>query len=106
MSMSTSVVGFRDQTNKTFQKHKKVALACFEAGVDLPAKTAAFFGKPPYDDEWGSWGQLENDGLALDLTEGTNPPAKEWQDEGAQGYEVDIRKLPEDIKVLRFYNAY
>jgi hypothetical protein len=31
---------------------------------------------------------------------------KEWSADERDGYELDLSKLPPDVKFIRFYNAY
>jgi hypothetical protein len=94
MSMSTYVVGFAD-AGDVWQKHKRVYDACKDAGVSLPEETEQFFGfgKKP-----------DPNGITVDLAdhECCAPYKAEMQD----GFEIDIRKLPKNIRKIRFYNSY
>ena len=97
MSMSTYVHGFIPPDDK-FQKMLEVYAACKEAGVDVPDKVYNFFnGEPP--DPAGVK-------ITLSDTKKFKDAVYEYHDEMQQGYEVDLTKLPKDIKVIRFVNSW
>ena len=65
---------------------------CQLAGIEIPDEVDKFFnGETP--DEAGV--EVEIDSI-LD----------EWGDDIRQGYQVDLSKLPKDVKILRFYNSW
>jgi hypothetical protein len=92
MSMSTSVVGIKPPDDM-WKKMKAVYEACEDANVPIPVEVAEFFehDKP---DELGVVVEIKGEAI------------KEWSDDTEAGYEVDIEKLPKDVKVLRFYNSW
>lgn len=90
--MSTYVVGYRP-ADETWDKHLAVWEACDAAGVDIPQETLDFF-----DDE----SPLDKPGMEVSIKNA----CKEYQNEYQQGYEVDITKLPKDVKILRFVNSW
>ena len=99
MSMSTSVIGFIPPDDK-FKKMLKAYRACEEAGIAIPADVEKFFdGEPP-----------DNAGVQVHLSYGTKgkDAVKEYRDNdaNAEGYEIDLRKLDPNIKVLRFTNSW
>ncbi|MFA6433029.1 MAG: hypothetical protein WCV82_04460 [Candidatus Paceibacterota bacterium] len=93
MSMSTHVVGFRPADDK-WEKMRAVYDACQAAGTQLPASVAQFFGFEPPDER----------GVEVNIEK--TDAVSEWQEDMREGIEVDITKLPENVTVIRFYNAY
>ena len=94
MSMSTSVSGFVPPDEK-FNAMYAVYQSCEKAGVPIPVEVSKFFnGEKP-----------DINGVIIHLTHGS-PAVKEWHNDYAQGYEVDLTKLPKDIKILRFDNTW
>jgi hypothetical protein len=92
---STYVLGFRPPDEK-WKRMKEAREACEAAGIDIPEDIDDFFGgeKP---DEKGVEVQLDNG----------HPCCKDWDDGYMRsGFEVEISKLPKDIKILRFYNSW
>ena len=97
MSMSTYVHGFIPPDAK-FQKMLKAYQACKNAGVDIPVIVDNFFnGEPP-----------DPAGVKITLSDNNKfrGAVSEYHDEMQEGYEVDITKLPKDIKIIRFVNSY
>jgi len=93
MSMSTHIVGFRPPDEK-WNKMKATWLACENAGVPIPKEVEAFFNYVAPGDRPGAEVEIK-------------AAMREWKDEyDRQGFEVDITKLPPDVKVLRFYNSW
>lgn len=94
MGMSTHVVGFRRPDDKKFQKYAEIWKSCVEAGVGVPEEVFDYFdGEEP--DENGVEVRIQG-------TEAVKLFDRDYYD----GFEVDITKLPEDVKIIRFYNSY
>ncbi len=93
MGMSTHVIGFRPP-DETWKKHKAVYDACIKAGVEVPKTTFEFFNYEAPDDG----------GVVVKLEQ--HQSVSTYNDESQSGYEVDISKLPKDIKTIRFYNSW
>lgn len=93
MGMSTHVIGFKPP-DKDWKRMKQVWDSCTAAGIDPPKEVLDFFEGAPPDDA----------GVEVDL-EGAGV-IKEWSDDSCAGYDVDVAKLPPDVKVVRFYNAW
>ncbi len=93
MSMSTHVVGFRPPDER-WRQMKAVYDASKAAGIDPPEVVQAFFEYGPPDEA----------GVVVELDIGE--VVREWQDDSRAGFEVDVRKLPPDVHVLRFYNSW
>ncbi len=98
MSMSTSIQAFIPDTDKTYNKHKKVLLACLEADVELPKGTAEYFGEE-HAEEYLLEGKLE-----IDLKEGKH--YNEWSGEDSEGFEIELKNIPEGVAKIRFSNSY
>jgi hypothetical protein len=91
MSMSTHIVGFRPADQK-WKEMKAIWDACTKAGVDIPDAVDEFFdGEDP--------GDKPGDEVVLGAA------VKEWSVDEQDGYELDLSKLPPDVKFIRFYNA-
>ena len=95
MSMSTHVVGFRPP-DEEWKKMRAVWDACNRADITVPAAVLDFFNFTSPDDS----GVEVELGKYKCITE-YHPP-----ESPRQGYEVDVRKLPPDIVMIRFYNSY
>ena len=92
MSMSTHVVGFRTADEK-WNEMRQVWNACESAGVPIPKEVWDYFDHDAPADKPGAEVKID-------------AAVKEWQDDSRCGYEVDLSKLPPDLTVIRFYNAY
>lgn len=92
MSMSTHVVGFRPADAK-WNEMKAIYEACDKANVDVPVEVMRFF-----EDEAPG----DKPGQEVDITSA----AKSWSDDYRQGFEIDITKLPTDVKIIRVYNSF
>lgn len=89
MGMSTHVVGFRPPDEK-WKKMKAVWDACKVAKTEIPESVVDFFnGETP-----------DPAGVEVEIK------AKDWSMDSASGYEIDLDKLPKDIKTIRFYNSW
>jgi hypothetical protein len=91
MSMSTHVLGFRPPDEK-WRKMKAAWDACEAAGLSIPPEVAAFFGHEAPDES----------GVEVNIKSALTRYSRECAD----GYEVDLTKLPKDLTRLRFYNSY
>ncbi|GAF68286.1 unnamed protein product [marine sediment metagenome] len=93
MGMSTHVIGFKPPDEK-WAKMKAVWDACEVSDITTPETVYNFFeGEPP--DDSGVRIELETDGCVT-----------QWKGDMEDGFEVDVSKLPPDVTVIRFYNAW
>ncbi len=90
MGMSTHVVFLRSKDDEQYQKYLKVFLACVEANTDLPKEVNEYFGVD---------GEIE-----APLEVAYKP--REWHNEYAEGFEIDVDEIPKGVKTIRFYNAW
>jgi hypothetical protein len=87
MSMSTHVVGFRDDR---WTRMKAVWDACEAAGTSIPDEVDEFFdGETP-----------DPAGIEVELK------CDEWRDDSGEGLEIAIADLPTNITKIRFYNSW
>lgn len=93
MGMSTHVVGIRPPDD-LWHKMKAVWDACSTIGVEIPDEVQDYFGGQAPDPK----------GVVVSLR-GTGC-VQEYKAEMREGFEVDISKLPKNVKIVRFYNSY
>lgn len=96
--MSTHIYGFVPDTDETYQRMKKVLLACDEADMELPEAAAKYFGAK-YPDV-----SLLEEKLEVKLKNGVH--YKDYNGDMQEGFEVDIDKLPKGVTKIRFVNSY
>lgn len=93
MGMSTYVKGFM-APDETWNLMKAIWDACNAAGVRTPDPVLKFFG---YDYPFGQ-------GKEVDLQK--TDCCKKYSAESTSGFEIDVTKLPEGVKIVRFYNSW
>jgi hypothetical protein len=90
--MSTHVVGFIPPDDK-WRQMKAVYEACSKAQVVVPMEVRDFFN-----------GEAPGNKPGMEVLLGD--AAKQWHDDYRQGIEVNLKKLPPDVTILRFYNTW
>jgi hypothetical protein len=101
MSMSTHVIGFKPPDEK-WKRMKAIWDSCQIGNVNVPDEVMEFF-----DHEMPS-----DTGVRVELETGSSTSqgacAVKWSDPDREtdGYEVDVRKLPKDVTIIRFYNSW
>ena len=93
MSMNTCIVGFIPPDAK-WKKMKVVWDSCSKAGITPPKEVDDFFNGVPPDDA----------GVEIELEE--HPSCQEYRDEMREGFQVEVSKLPKNVRFIRFYNSY
>ena len=95
MGMSTHIVGIKPPDD-TWKKMKAIHDACLAAGLgaSIPKEVEDYFNNETPDAM----------GVVVDLEDAAG--VLEYRTESHAGFSVDLRKLPPDIKILRFWNAY
>jgi hypothetical protein len=68
--------------------------ACQAAGVAAPSDVMEFFDHEPPDS------------LGVRIEIERQPCTSKYRDDMRDGFEVDIKKLPPDVTIIRFYNSY
>lgn len=96
MGMSTHVVGFKPP-DETWSKMKAAWDSCEAAGVPVPDSVLKFFGYSPPDPAG-----VEVDQKALEAC----GAVRKWSEEMQEGFEIDVSKVPVDVKIVRVYNSY
>jgi len=91
MGLSTHVMGFRPPDEK-WKKMKAIWDACKEADIEAPEDVWKFFNDEPPDEA----------GVEVDL----GKACSDYMEDSRDGFEVDVTKLPKDVKIIRFYNSY
>lgn len=96
MSATFYVIGLRDRTSGDHLRKVAVLKACQEAGVDLPKELEGYFKAEGRGIKYIS----PDDAVAVDLKE--TDAAKQCEERGGRGFEVDLAKLPPGVKTIRF----
>ena len=100
MSSSLYVVGFRPP-DEEWQRMKAAYDACKSAGVDPPKKIESFFNHDAPDDA----GVLVR--MACDYSsKERHVSVEDYVENGYQGFTVDLTKLPEGLRYIRFFISY
>lgn len=96
MGMSSHVIGLKPVDEK-WKKMYAAYKACDDANVDPPKKVLDFFNGVSFE-------HIEQTGIEVDLEE--YACCTEYSGDMKDGYEVDVKKLPKDVTIIRFYNSY
>ena len=104
MGMSTFITFMRSQDDATYQRYLKVLRACKEAQMDPPKEVQEYF-------ECYSWKDINNE---VEVTPLTVPHAERPEsvreisdpDSASDIWEVDMTKLPQGVRYIRFSNSY
>lgn len=96
MGMSTRVTAFRP-ADAEWKKMRAVWQTCHDAGINIPTEVEQFFDCRAPDER----------GVEIYMAALTACGAvKEWSNENSAGFELDVKKLPPDVTVVRFYNSW
>lgn len=91
MSTDYGISGFIPPDSK-WKAMKSIYDACKKAGVSLPKEVIEFFN-----------GELPDDnGREVNLANITN----EIHKEGMHGWELEIERIPKNVKIIRFYASF
>lgn len=99
MSMSTHITGVRDLDGK-FAKMAAIKTACEAAGVQYPLELNEYFGNFPGE----SIEYLKREMEEIDL--GRGGAVAHRQEDATDIFELDLSKLPPEVKKIRFKNSY
>ncbi len=91
--MSTHIIGFRPPDEK-WKKMKKIYDSCQEADIPVPKEVEEFF----------NYEEPDASGIEVELE--AQRAVTDYRTESRTGFEVDISKLPPDVKILRFFNCW
>lgn len=105
MSVSTYIVGIKPPDEK-WEQMKAIWDACMKADVQVPDEVDEYFeGEEP--DDAGVIVPLGSVYQIRELGERhTEDGLSYYGRDGQSGFELELSKLPKDIKKLRFYNSY
>lgn len=92
MGMSSHVVGIRPQ-DQDYHRMKNAYDACKAADLDVPERVQEFFGYLKPDDQ----------GVIVEIP---RDAVSKYADDSRSGFDVDVTKLPEGVKIIRFYNSW
>ena len=93
MGMSTHIIGIKPPDEK-WRKMKAIYDACIKGEVGIPQEVEDFFDGEPPDEK----------GVVIDLEE--DQCCSAYSADMQDGFEIDAEKLPDDVKIIRFYNSY
>ena len=86
--------------DETYRRKAEAFRACEAAGVSIPDDLAKFFNHEKPD----STGTTQE--LGSDYAKELHPSCTRYKANMEKGFEVDITKLPEGTRFVRFYCAY
>lgn len=89
MGMSTTVVGFAPPDER-WRQMKAIWDNCKAAGISPPPEVEKFF----------DYREPDPNGVEVEL------PKREWSNDHASGFEIEIASIPKQVSVIRFYNSW
>jgi hypothetical protein len=93
MGMSSFVVAIKPP-DEQWTKMRDAWFACKAANVPIPSEVERYFeGEEP-----------DPSGVKIDLSK--HEAVTEWEGDADAGYDVDLRKLPEGVYIVRFVNSW
>lgn len=93
MGMSTHLIGLIPADAK-YKKMRAIWENCYEYDIRIPPEVEKYFeGERP-----------DGNGIRVPLKE--EDGVTSYVSEGENGFEVELSKLPKDVKFLRFYNSW
>jgi len=95
MSHSAHISGFKPPDDE-WQRMKAVFDACRNADIDVPSNVVKYFGYLDPDDAGVSVSQKEMEMICL----------SKYQTDDVEGFEINVKLIPKDIKIIRFYCSF
>ncbi len=93
MGMSTYIIGYKPP-DKKWNEMKEVWDSCEKANIDIPEEVLDFFeGETPTD-------------LGVEVNLEKLDCVQEVKEDMREGFQVDITKIPKDVKYIKFVNSY
>lgn len=93
MGISIHVEAVRPPDEK-WKAMKKAYEACEAAGIEVPKEVQEFFG----------YEEPDTNGVVVPIE--NTMAVGSFEDDGRQGFTVEIDKLPPDVKIVRFWLSY
>ncbi len=78
--------------DEKWNKMKGIYDSCVSMNISVPEEVLEFF----------DYGKPDDKGREIYLTD----TEYEWHDENYSGYEIELSKIPKDIKYIRVYISY
>ena len=95
MGMSTHIIGFIPPDD-IWKKLKQVWDSCKAANINHPDEVDEFFNGEEPDDN----------GVSINLEDTFEVCCKAYHANASEGFEIDLSKVPKNVKIIRFYNSY
>lgn len=92
MGMTTYVRAIKPPDER-WRKLKEIWHLCKQCGIEPPSEIYDFFKHAEPDEK----------GIIIDIPYDAQ---SEWDSEDGNGIEVDLSKIPKDVKILRFINSW
>lgn len=103
MGLSTYIIGIKP-ADEQWRQMKAVWDACNVVGIQPPTEVTDFFDDAPPNEKGV---EVEINFNRYDLKDKRNHPAVSFiNDDGREFWDVDISKLPADVKIVRFVNSW
>lgn len=97
MSMSTHIHAFRDMDGE-FKRMMDAKVYCDAHSLSYPREVDTYFRGSAEESEQ----YLRDEMLEIDIRDALT----DYSDHSSQGYEVDVSKLPKEVKTIRFVNSW
>jgi len=107
MGMSTHVVGIIPKDDEEFKRMKSIYENCVYEGIIPPKEVHKYFNLEEREDAayYDLEGIADEKGVVVESNV-MKQATEEYRDEMSEGYDIDIRKLPDNVKIIRFYNSW
>jgi hypothetical protein len=99
MSMHCEAVKPADEN---YKRKAEAYRACEAAGIGIPDELLKFFDDEPPD----ATGTKQTLGTGHSAPDNLHPSCAKYKADMEEGFEVDITKLPEGTRFVRFYCSY
>ena len=97
MGMHSYVVAFRDLVGD-FEKMLKARKFCDENNLSYPKEVTEYFGKRI---------KYSEDDLREEMSEvNIDKIVREYSGDMLDGFEIDVKDIPAEVKTIRFVNSY
>lgn len=92
MGISIHLKGLRDLDGK-FKDMLDLKHLCDKTGVNYPKELDDYFRGQTY----------ENEKYLKELLETVSLKKRDFREDNSEGFEIDLKDIPEEVKTLRFY---
>ena len=107
MGMSTHVKGIIPKDDEEFKIMKSIFENCVYQDITPPKEVLEYFDLEELeeDDCYGLEEVADEKGIIVEDSL-IKSAVEEYSEDMGSGYDVDIRKLPSNVKIIRFYNSW